>query len=211
MHNHRRQVGQPKARDSTIVNSYFSINRQRNLSMATNLTIGKIPYSLGLRISNPSEKDSAKKIFAYAQSQTINTRQLANHWASHTSSFSRGECLGIIEDLCSEIQEMLLEGHAVLLDGIGKLYLTISSEGVDDVEDWTQSNISRVNVRFTADKNLQNSINNNAQFELVSSREAQAAAIKAEKEALTDELGGGSGSGSGNSGSGSGDPGDVTP
>lgn len=179
--------------------------------MATNLTIGKIPYSLGLRISNPSEKDSAKKIFAYAQSQTINTRQLANHWASHTSSFSRGECLGIIEDLCSEIQEMLLEGHAVLLDGIGKLYLTISSEGVDDVEDWTQSNISRVNVRFTADKNLQNSINNNAQFELVSSREAQAAAIKAEKEALTDELGGGSGSGSGNSGSGSGDPGDVTP
>ena len=63
-------------------------------------TIGKIPYSLGLRLSNPSEKDSAKKIFAYAQSQTINSRQLANHWASHTSSFSRGECLGIIEDLC---------------------------------------------------------------------------------------------------------------
>ena len=194
------------------MNGNNSINRQRNLSMATNLTIGKIPYSLGLRISNPSEKDSAKKIFAYAQSQTITTRQLANHWSSHTSSFSRGECLGIIEDLCTEIQEMLLEGHAVLLDGIGKLYLTISSEGVDDVEDWTQGNISRVNVRFTADKNLQNAINNNAQFELVSSREAQAAAIKAEKEALTDELGGGSGSGSGNSGgSGSGDPGDVTP
>ncbi len=174
-------------------------------------TIGKIPYSLGLRISNPSEKDSAKKIFAYAQSQTINSRQLANHWASHTSSFSRGECLGIIEDLCSEIQEMLLEGHAVLLDGIGKLYLTISSQGVDDVADWTPSNISRVNVRFSADKNLQSAVNNNAQFELVTSREAQAAAIKAEKEGLNEELGNGGSSGGNSGGSGSGDPGDVTP
>ena len=182
--------------------------------MATNTTIGKIPYSLGLRVSNPSEKDSAKKIYAYAQSQTINSRQLANHWAGHTSSFSRGECLGIIEDLCHEIQEMLLEGHAVLLDGIGKIYLTISSEGVDEVEDWTQGNITRVNVRFAVDKVLQGAINSNAQFELVSSREQQALAIKAQKDALTEELGGGSssGSGSGNSGgSGSGDLGDVTP
>ena len=183
--------------------------------MASKTTIGAIPYSLGLRLSNPSEKDSAKKIFAYAQSQTINSRQLANHWASHTSSFSRGECLGIIEDLCSEIQEMLLDGHAVLLDGIGKLYLTLSSEGVDDAADWTQSNIRCVNVRFQADRNLQSAINNNAQFELVSSRESQAAALKAEKQGLNEELssGGTSGGASGGNqgGSGTGDPGDVTP
>ena len=179
--------------------------------MATKKTIGKIPYSLGLRMANPSEKDSMKKIYSYAQSQTINSRQLANHWASHTSSFSKGECLGIIEDLCSEIQEMLLEGHAVLLDGIGKIYLTLSSEGVDDVADWTQANIKKVNVRFSADKNLQSAINNNAQFKLVSSREAQAAAIKAEKEGLNEELGNGGTSGGNSGGSGSGDPGDVNP
>lgn len=179
--------------------------------MATKKTIGKIPFSLGLRVSNPSEKDSAKKIFAYAQSATINTRQLASHWASHTSSFSRGECLGIIEDLCSEIQEMLLEGHAVLLDGIGKIFLTISSQGVDDVADWTQSNIKKVNVRFMADKVLESHINSNAEFELVSSREAQAAAIKAQKEGLNEELGNGGTSGGNSGGSGSGDPGDVTP
>ncbi len=179
-------------------------------------TIGKIPYSLGLRLSNPSEKDSAKKIFAYAQSQTINSRQLANHWASHTSSFSRGECLGIIEDLCSEIQEMLLEGHAVLLDGLGKLYITLSSEGVDDVTEWAPANIKGVNVRFRPDQSLTGRINSDAQFELVTSREAQAAAIKAHKEGLNEELANGGTSGDGTSGgnsggSGSGDPGDVTP
>lgn len=173
-------------------------------------TIGKIPYSLGLRISNPSEKDSEKRIYAYAQAETVNSRQLANHWASHTSSFSKGECLGIIEDLCGEIVEMLLEGHAVLLEGLGKLYITLSSEGVEDVTEWVPANIKRVNVRFRPDQTLTGRINSNAQFELVSSREAQAAAIKAEKEGLNEELGNGGTSG-GNSGSGAGDQGDVTP
>jgi len=172
--------------------------------MATKTTIGKIPYSLGLRPSNPSDKTSGKKIYAYAQAQTINSRQLANHWAEHSSSFSKGECLGIIEDLCSEIREMLLGGHAVMLDGLGKLYITLNSNGCDDASSWVATNITRVNVRFIPDSTFSGHINANAQFELVSSRDAQAAAIKAEKEALSDELGG---SGSGNSG----DASDVTP
>ena len=158
--------------------------------MATNRNIGRIPYSLGLRPTNPSDKNSEKKIYAYAQAETVNTRQLANHWAAHTSSFSRGECVGIIEDLCSEIQEMLLEGHAVYLEGLGKLYITLTSEGVDEVEDFTSANIKRVNVRFAADKVFLGTVNSHAQFELVSSREQQAAAIKAQKEALSEELGG---------------------
>ena len=158
--------------------------------MANNRTVGRIPYSLGLRQTNPRDKNSEKKIFAYAQAETVNTRQLANHWAAHTSSFSRGECLGIIEDLCSEIQEMLLEGHAVYLEGLGKLYTTLSTAGVDEAEDFTSANIKRVNVRFSPDKVFHGTINSVAQFELVSSREQQAAAIKAQKEALTEELGG---------------------
>jgi len=171
--------------------------------MATKTTIGKITYSLGLRLSNPSDKTSEKKIYAYAQAQTISSRQLANHWAEHTSSFSRGECLGIIEDLCNEIREMLLGGHAVMLDGLGKLYVTLSSNGCDSVDSWVSSNIHHVNVRFTPDSTLTGHINSNAQFELVSSREAQAAAIKADKQGLTDELGTNSGN--------SGDSTDVTP
>lgn len=172
--------------------------------MANNLNVGRIPYSLGIRPTNPSDKDSEKKIFAYAQAETVNTRQLANHWAAHTSSFSKGECVGIIEDLCAEIQEMLLEGHAVYLEGLGKLYITLSSEGVDDAEKFSPAaHIRRVNVRFAADKAFLGTINATAQYELVTSREQQAAALKAQKEAITTELGGGS-DGGGNGG------GDVT-
>ena len=128
--------------------------------MANNLNVGRIPYSLGIRPTNPSDKDSEKKIFAYAQAETVNTRQLANHWAAHTSSFSKGECVGIIEDLCAEIQEMLLEGHAVFLEGLGKLYITLSSEGVDDAEKFSPAaHIKRVNVRFAADKAFLGTIN----------------------------------------------------
>lgn len=164
--------------------------------MANNQTIGKIPYSLGLRLTNPSDKSSEKKIYAYPQAETINTRQLANHWAQHTSSFSRGECMGIIEDLIAEIQEMLLEGHSVQLEGLGKLYLTLSSEGVDDAEKFTPAaHIKRVNVRFAPDRIFRGAVNSHAQFELVSSRLQQAQAIKAQKASINGEINGNTDSG----------------
>ena len=45
-----------------------------------NRIIGAIPYSLGLRLKNPSEKDSEKEIVAFRQErETIDLALLAKH------------------------------------------------------------------------------------------------------------------------------------
>ena len=41
-------------------------------------TIGKIPYSLGVRLTKPNDKTSEKRVYAYAQrDETIGTAALA--------------------------------------------------------------------------------------------------------------------------------------
>ena len=168
--------------------------------------LGAIPYSLGVRLSNPSDKNSEKRVYAYAQSKTIGTLQLAEHMHQHTSSFSVGEVRGIITDMVSCIVELLADGYAVSLEGLGKLFVTLCSEGAEKPEDFTASLISRVNIRFAADTAMLGSLNAKARFELVNGRKEQAESLKAEKEAMNASITGENTGGN----SGTGDDNDVT-
>ena len=185
-----------------------------------NRIIGAIPYSLGLRLKNPSEKDSEKEIVAYRQErETIDLDLLAKHIREHGSSFSRGTIYGVLQDAVECIVECLQGGYGVLLNGLGKFGVTLKCEGVDMDDDngFTAANITGVKVTFNPDSEMVNDLNTNAEFEYVATRAAQAQAKKDEKERVangetTQSISGSSNSGGGNSGgSGSGDPGDVTP
>ena len=47
-----------------------------------------INYSLGMRLSNPADKNSEKKVYAYAQvRETLTLNQLAKHISSHGSPY----------------------------------------------------------------------------------------------------------------------------
>ena len=109
---------------------------------------------------------------------------------------------------------MLLDSRRVHLDGLGTIFTTLSSEGADSADNFTAASIKRVNPRMSFDKEMRANINNNAEFELTSSRELQAQARKEMGQNIDEAIGGGtgsgSGSGSGNNG-GQADPGDVTP
>ena len=186
-----------------------------------NRIIGAIPYSLGLRLKNPSEKDSEKEIVAFRQErETIDLDLLAKHIKEHGSSFSKGTIYGVLQDAVECIVECLQGGYGVLLNGLGKFGVSLRCEGVDMDDDsgFTAANITGVRVTFNPDSEMVNSLNTNAEFEYVGSRAAQAQAKKEEKERVaageTTQAISGSSSGTGNGssgGSGSGDPGDVTP
>ena len=111
------------------------------------------------------------------------------------------------------IQELLKGGYGVLLDGLAKFSVSISSPGADTAEDFSISS-ARLNVNAQIDDEMITFLNNKPEFEYVASRKLQAEAKKQEKAALN---GGDSGSDSGNNsgsdqgGSGTGDSGDVTP
>ena len=182
-----------------------------------NRIIGAIPYSLGLRLKNPSEKDSEKEIVAFRQErETIDLDLLAKHIKEHGSSFSKGTIYGVLHDAVECIVECLQGGYGVLLNGLGKFGVSLRCVGVDMDDDtgFTAANITGVRVTFNPDSEMVNSLNTNAEFEYVGSRAAQAQAKKEEKERVAngESITNSSSSGSGNSGgSGSGDSGDVTP
>lgn len=171
-----------------------------------------IDYSLALRVANPSEKDSAKKVFGNAQQrEVLNLADFARHISQHGSIYDRSTIVGCITAVVDCLREELLNGNAVSLGELGKFYVTLSTEGVEDATEFNpNSHVTAVNVRWDKGTNFSN-LKDDATFRLVNTRKEQAAAIKAEKEALNEELGNGGSSGGNSGGSGSGDPGDVTP
>ena len=183
-----------------------------------NRIIGAIPYSLGLRLKNPSEKDSVKEIVAFRQErETIDLDLLAKHIKEHGSSFSKGTIYGVLQDAVECIVECLQGGYGVLLNGLGKFGVSLRCTGAEMEDGFTAANITGVRVTFQPDGEMVHQLNTNAEFEYVGSRAAQMQAKKDEKArvaagettgSITPSSGGNSGS---ESGSGSGDPGDVTP
>lgn len=157
--------------------------------MAINKIIGSIPYSVGVRIVNPSNADSAKKAYAYVQSrEIIDNMLLAQHIKEHGSPFSVGTLRGVIDDVCECISEMLLMGNRVNLNRLGTIYVTLTSTGCDKAEDFTAANIKSVRPRMSFDDDFVAFLQT-AEFEYVTSRKAQADAKKTEKQSVNQAIG----------------------
>lgn len=183
--------------------------------MSANKQIGSIPFSVGLRLVNPSEKDSAKVAVAYVQSrENVDNHTLARHIKEHGTPFSIGTLHGVIDDICECIAEQLLMGNRVTLDGLGTLFVSLSSTGTGDANEFTSAQITSVNPRMSFDEEFVKTLQK-AEFENVASRKAQIQAKKQEKTAMNEILGatdaGSDPTGDTGSSTGSGDPDDVTP
>lgn len=126
------------------------------------------------------KKDEAPKAYARAQVKEVMTfRQFVDHIAEH-GGHKRGQVKGVLSDMCSCLVEQLLEGKKILLDELGDFWISLSSIGAENCEAFTAKNITGVNIVFTPGEDFMNLINS-AEFNLVASRIAQAATLKAEK------------------------------
>lgn len=129
------------------------------------------------------KKDEEPKAYARAQVKEVMTfRQFVDHIAEH-GGHKRGQVKGVLSDMCSCLVEQLLEGKKILLDELGDFWISLTSIGAENCEAFTSKNITGVNIVFTPGVDFQNLINN-AEFNLVASRIAQAATLKAEKKML---------------------------
>ena len=129
------------------------------------------------------KKDEDPKAYARAQVKEVMTfRQFVDHIASH-GGHKRGQVKGVLSDMCSCLVEQLLEGKKILLDELGDFWISLTSIGADSCEAFTSKNITGVNNVFTPGIDFQNLIND-AEFNLVASRIAQTATLKAEKKML---------------------------
>lgn len=143
-----------------------------------------IDYSVYL-LGNPVHPDQPEKAYARAQVREVySLDKFARHIANHNGVYSRGTVKGVISDMCQCLVEMLLSGNKIQLGELGSFWLSLSSEGAVDCLSFSAENITAVNILFTPGEEFHNLVDR-ATFNLVSSRSAQAATLKAERNGET--------------------------
>ena len=165
-------------------------------------------------------KTEVLKAYAIAQySDVMNIEKFARHISTHGCVYSRADISAILYLAVDCMREQLLEGKKIRLGDLGDFSINLSSKGADTAEKFSSQYITGVNVIWEPGMEFK-SLLADAEFNLVASRSAQAALLKAIKagqnvvditqpetpEDPDDNTSGGdnTGSGSDNTGSGSG-------
>ena len=155
-----------------------------------------------------TEKQNAFAISQYTDVMTI--EKFAKHITSHGSVYSRADISAILYMAVDCMREMLLEGKKIRLGDLGDFSLLLGSKGAETADKFTAQNITQVKVQWEPGKEFKNLLDD-AEFNLVASRSAQAAVLKAIKDgkstvdlnAPIDPDGGDDGNDGGNNGGGS--------
>ncbi len=114
-------------------------------------TTGTLKFKL-VQVKNPREPDAPRKWYARAvQDRTVEFDDFVSHMAAHNSPYSRGVIHGVLIDMLSCLQELLLDGKSVRLGELGLFSLGISGDGAENRADWTADMVNDVhlNVRNT--------------------------------------------------------------
>ncbi|MBQ8051441.1 MAG: hypothetical protein IJ197_07700 [Bacteroidaceae bacterium] len=118
-----------------------------------------VNYSFVVRLAKVSEKEQGRRIYAAAQSTgTVTTRDIARHLTRHHSPFSEGTIIGLLQDAQRCIMEHLLAGARVNLDDLGAFYTTIASRGAKSVEEFDESFIKSINLRWKPSREMSKAV-----------------------------------------------------
>ena len=125
-----------------------------------------------------SEKQNAFAIAQYSEVMTV--EKFARHISDHGSVYSRADIAAILYMAVDCIREQLLEGKKIRLGDLGDFSVSLGSTGAETADRFSAQNITAVNVVWDAGKEFK-SLLKDAEFNLVPTRAAQAALIKAIK------------------------------
>ena len=130
-------------------------------------------------------KSEVQKAFAIAQyTDVMNIEKFARHISTHGSVYSRADISALLYLAVDCMREQLLEGKKIRLGDLGDFSINLTSKGAETAEKFTAQNITSVNVVWTPGMEFQNLLGE-AEFNLVASRNAQAALLKAIKAGQT--------------------------
>ena len=139
----------------------------------------------------PDPKDEAlvgtvvTNYFATAQyTEVMTIEKFARHIADHGTTYSRADIMAILYMGVDCMREQLLEGKKIRLGELGDFSLSLSSKGAETAEKFSSQNIQRVTVCWEPGSEFRNLLAD-AEFNLVATRSAQAAVLKAIKEGKT--------------------------
>ena len=142
-----------------------------------------INYSIYIACKKPGTKKAdyntvGTMAYGSAQmSEKLSFDQFCKHIADHNSPFSKGTIKGILTDAVACLREQLLAGNSVNLGDLGSFRNELSCNPAKTTDDFNASYIKAVNVCWTPGKEFKN-LRDEAEFQLVASRKAQADAIE---------------------------------
>ena len=123
--------------------------------------------------------------FATAQyTEVMTIEKFARHIADHGTTYSRADIMAILYMAVDCMREQLLEGKKIRLGELGDFSVALSSKGAETAEKFSSQNIQRVTVSWEPGSEFRNLLAD-AEFNLVATRSAQAAVLKAIKEGKT--------------------------
>lgn len=125
-----------------------------------------------------TEVQNAFAVAQYAEVMTI--EKFAKHIANHGCVYSRADIAAILYIAVDEMREQLLDGKKIRLGDLGDFSISLSSKGAENADKFTSANITGVNVVWEPGTDFKNLLAD-AEFNLVASRSAQAALLKAIK------------------------------
>ena len=125
-----------------------------------------------------TEKQNAYAIAQYADVMTI--EKFAKHISTHGCVYSRADISAILYMAVDCMREQLLEGKKIRLGDLGDFSVSLTSKGAETAKAFTTQNITGVNMVWDCGQEFKNLIAD-AEFNLVASRSAQAAVLKAIK------------------------------
>ena len=151
-----------------------------------------INYSIVMR-GNPTDKTVAKKAYASAQySEVMDINRL----------YKRSDIVAILTMSVDCMREQLLAGQKIQLGDLGSFYISINSIGAASAKEFNPAiHIRRLNVNWTCGQRF-GELLEEAEFNLVATRSAARAVVKALKAGkttvdLTGATGGGEDAGGG--------------
>ena len=182
----------------------FDINQAKSRIKAAEKA-GQTPSSEDVALV-ATEKQNAFAIAQYADVMTI--EKFAKHIATHGCVYSRADISAILYMAVDCMREQLLEGKKIRLGDLGDFSVSLQSKGAESADKFSAQNITAVNVNWECGSEFKNLLTD-AEFNLVASRSAQAAVLKAIKAGetvvdLNKPEGDGGNDGGGNTPSGSG-------
>ncbi len=125
-----------------------------------------VSYKLVER-SNPRDLTLPNKYYAHiVNGDDITFSELAQ-LISKVSNLNYGTVVGTLATLVEVIELQLIHGRQVRLSDLGTLYLTLSSDGVDDKTGFSAANIKKAAIRFRPGPRLR-AITQSLKFEKVS-------------------------------------------
>ena len=142
-------------------------------------TAGVTPDPADVDLANTELQTKAYAVAQYSDIMTI--EKFAKHISEHGCVYSRADISAILYMAVDCMREQLLDGKKIRLGDLGDFSVSIVSKGADTADKFNAgSHITGINVNWDCGQEFKNLIAD-AEFNLVASRAAQAAVLKAIK------------------------------